>query len=345
MKRIFGDISQRKFVNNMIANDDGTTGEPTYYTYYRQATDDPDPVFTLQCKNDPFMRPDGKCPIEGMPLGIPAGAERELGSHANAGDDRHMTIVDQDSGWEYDLWQVNANGLPASGGILSFSWGGRTRIDGDGLTSDEVGAPDSQGRTYVGDATAARWGSLAGRVRAEELALGQIRHALFIGVNCVSNYTVYPARGKGTQCSKLKPPLGPLSDQDAPPLGAHLQLNMAATDIDNLPITAWQKTLLHAMAEYGMFIGDTGAEGYFVIEQEAGNQYQSVTQQVPKENADAWLTFASQNWRRGAVNAAWPWPNWVGCMGSGCDRDHTASWWKSNVWDHLRVLAPPVPPP
>jgi len=33
----------------------------------------------------------------------------------------------------------------------------------------------------------------------------------------------------------------------------------------------WKLTLLHAMAEYGAFIGDTGSAGYFVVEAEAGN--------------------------------------------------------------------------
>ena len=47
---------------------------------------------------------------------------------------------------------------------LRFSWGGRARIDGDGISE--------------GHATAAHFGNLAGRTRAEELLADKIEHAL-----------------------------------------------------------------------------------------------------------------------------------------------------------------------
>ena len=69
---------------------------------------------------------------------------------------------------------------PRGGGRLVISWGGRTRIDGDGLGSD---------------ANAAHYGSLAGIIRAEEMRRGRIDHALFMLVRCDSGRKVYPAAG------------------------------------------------------------------------------------------------------------------------------------------------------
>ena len=66
-----------------------------------------------------------------------------------------------------------------------ISWGGRTRIDGDGLGSD---------------ANAAHYGSLAGIIRAEEMRRGRIDHALFMLVRCDSGRKVYPAQGLGFAC-------------------------------------------------------------------------------------------------------------------------------------------------
>src|SRR4029079_14131988 len=99
IQRLLGDISKQNRPNNLIAPQDGTGGEPTYYS-----TGD-DPLFTVHCRNDPENRPDGACPIDGHQLRIPAGARPE------AGPDHHLAIIDQriehsDLNWEYDMWTV-----------------------------------------------------------------------------------------------------------------------------------------------------------------------------------------------------------------------------------------------
>jgi len=65
-------------------------------------------------------------------------AARPAGGFATPGNDHdaHMTIVDQQSGWEYDLWNVQSK----TGSTFNFGWGGRTRIDGNGLGSAGVAA-------------------------------------------------------------------------------------------------------------------------------------------------------------------------------------------------------------
>lgn len=210
-------------------------GHPTFYA------EPDDPVFTLRT-----TAPWGPNPIDGHRIRIPDAA-RPAG-----GGDGHMTIVTPE-GWEYDLWQVRSK--PAGGGTLTFSWGGRVRIDGNGLRAG---------------GTASRFGNLAGVIRAQELRAGRINHALFVVTDCTSRETwfghgvrpprsgtsgsfVYPAVAGGALC-----PAGVA----APPMGARIRLAMTRAEIDRLGRPRWQTAILRALARYGGYIGDTGGPGF-----------------------------------------------------------------------------------
>jgi hypothetical protein len=216
-----------------------------------------------------------------------------------------MTIVEPD-GWEYDLWQT----ISKQGGTLSFELGGRTRIDGDGLRSN---------------ATAARFGNLAGVIRAQELAAGEIDHALFIVVKCTSTSTsfgygtradsgksafVFPAAGGGSEC-------GGADNADAPPMGAHFQLAMSEGQIGALNVPTWKKAILRALARYGGYVGDTGGPGF-------GLQFESSTMYTAFGYADPLVSFAKQS-GVGAWNGMYAFN-----LADGVD-------WAR----YLRVLAPP----
>ena len=174
-----------------IADTSSDYQHPTYWS------EKDDPEFEITC-----TREFGRCEVEGMRVRIP-----DLARPA-AGSDRHLTVVDQDSGWEYDFWEVNSK--PKGGGVLSVGFGGRTRIDGDGLGSNS---------------TAAHFGNLAGIIRAQELERGRIDHALFVIADCDSGRPVYPAQGTGAQCS---------DPTDAPSEGTRLQLDMSDAEISAL---------------------------------------------------------------------------------------------------------------
>jgi hypothetical protein len=221
------------------------------------------------------------------------------------------------------MWRVSATApLPASGGTLQFGWGGRTRIDGDGTASEPP----------AGNGTASHFGDLAGRVRFEELVSGRINHALNIVINCDNGTFVAPARASDQRCSNVG-----LSDVNAPPMGSHFQLNMTPQQINALPVRRWKKVFLRAMAEYGMFMGDTGSRNLFSIETEAGNQYTSLGY------PDPWWTFGQQQWELyiptpGSTeyigklyNRPSPDPN---------DPENANLDWIANVWANLRVLQP-----
>jgi hypothetical protein len=218
-----------------VGNSD-TRWDYSHPVYYSTAGD---PEFTLHCYESSW----GTCPIEGHRVRIPDRA-RPSGS-----EDAHMTVVDAGSGWEYDLYKVRSK--PAGGGTLEFRWGGRTRLDGDGNGSG---------------ATVSGFGNLAGIIRAQELQAGRIDHALFMVIRCSSGQKVYPSTGgAGSRCPD---PAG------APPMGARFQLDMSDAEIDSLHVPGWKKTILRAMARYGMYFGDTGSGGWG-LQMESGATYTS----------------------------------------------------------------------
>jgi len=227
-----------------------TEGDWSHPTFYSKPSD---PEFTIRCGEQW-----GKCEVEGQKVRIPEEAQPA------AGGDGHMTVVDPASGWEWDFWQVGSK--PSGGGQLDIAWGGRTAINGDGLGSD---------------ATAARFGNLAGVIRAPEWEAGEIDHALFMTINCDSGSFVYPAAKSGRACSETGK-----SNADAPPMGARFQLNMTDAQIAALPVPQWKKPLLRAMARYGMYFGDTGGGSSWGIQAESGATYTSFGRE------DAMVSFA-----------------------------------------------------
>jgi hypothetical protein len=74
-----------------------------------------------------------------------------------------------------------------------------------------------------------------------------------------------------------------------PALGQHFCLDMSSAEIDALNVPAWKKPILHAMAEYGMFVGDTGSDylGWSIFVQ-SGSSYTSLGQ------TDPWVMLAKK---------------------------------------------------
>ena len=219
-----------------------------------------DPVYTVHCTKYSFP-----CEIEGMSLRIPAAARPADGS------DAHMTVIDQASGWEWDLWQVQTTPLPKGGGQIVVSHGGRTRIDGPGGGDAESAS----------NANAAHTGNAGGIIRFEELsgAAPRIDHALFVMVGCTNGEFVYPARGAGGVCADTT---------DAPAIGQWLQLDMTPAEIDALPSAPWKKAILRAFATYGALVGDTGGNEAISFQLESPRAYTSFGLPNP------WVRWAAQ---------------------------------------------------
>ena len=291
-------IARVPYPNNVTVPLNGGSGWPTYWA---RPTD---PVFTLHTTDF------GGCPdVEGAAIRVPAGAEPQGGSDPTVNpltNDRHLTVIDQATGWEYDLWRVQATSpLPAGGGTLAIGCGGRSRIDGSGVSAT----------TTAG--TGSGLSNLAGRSRAEEVQSGTINHALTVTVNCVSAQPAPPATRPDQLCSSLG-----LDNTQAPAMGAWLQLNMTTAEINASTVPRWERPWLQAMATYGMYINDTGAQGYFAVQTESGNQYTSLG------SSDQWLTWANANSGQAGWSFYNPDQDWVG---------H----WTGIDWTRLRVLCRP----
>ena len=286
-----------RYPDDMIAQHEGNNGfSPVYYA--RSS----DPVYTLHC-----TQPWGRCSVEGAKIHAPAGAVVQGGSNAPLGSDRHLTIVDQTTSpvYVYDLWRVQTSPLPAGGNVtVNLDWGGKSRIDGNGI---------SEG---LGQGTAAHFSNLAGLVRIDELVSGEIKHALAIVLNCDNGSFVAPAGGSGSKCSDIN---------NAPPMGARLQLNMSTAEIESLHIPRWKKTILVAMSRYGAFFSDTGTDGYWHFQTESGLQYLSLGYE------DQWWHFGQANgWEFYSPDNA--------LVGHWHDDDDGISSWRTQIWSRLRVV-------
>lgn len=227
---------------NLLASNSESGSDYYHPIYFATATD---PVYKLEpTKNW------GPSPIAGQSIPIPAAARPADGG------DAHMAVITPD-GWEYDFWDVESK--PENGGVLRFGWGGKTRIDGDGLGSN---------------ATAAHFGLAAGVIRAPELEAGHIDHALFMAVKCTdsSAATVYPAAaGTSDACTEY----AGIPNTNAPAMGSRFVLQMSDAEISALAVPSWKKTILTAMAHYGMFVGDAFGGESWGLEFESGATYTS----------------------------------------------------------------------
>jgi hypothetical protein len=217
-------------------------GATIYYSRRR------DPRYRVHC-----VARWSRCEIEGARVRIPARARPA------AGGDGHMAVIDQAARWEYDFWQVRSK--PRGGGRITIRYGGRTRI----------GTPDAHG--LGSNATAAHFALSAGVIRPAELAAGRIDHALFMTVPCTNGTYVPPATGPGVgrPCSEIG-----LPNRYAPALGQHFYVAMGKREISALRAPAWKKAVLHAMARYGMFVGDTGGGDSWGVKTESGTTYTSL---------------------------------------------------------------------
>jgi hypothetical protein len=218
-----------------------------------------DPLYTVHCTFSEQWTP---CDIEGMQIPVPPEATPAGGYAEGTSHDAHMTIVDQTTGWEYDLWNVRSLG----DGELVTGYGGRTQVTGAGLGSDGV---------------AARFGNLAGVIRYQELAAGRIDHALSLVVPCTSGF-VYPAQKSDFPCESL-------GVQNGPAMGSRFQLNIPPKTIAKMKVPKWKKTILRALQRYGAYVSDTsGNADWWALKFESSYSYTSFGA------GDPWTAYAER---------------------------------------------------
>ena len=312
------------FLTSLGAPQPATVGEPIsgdyQHPYYIATTADPVVTVSLTTNWDGNN-------VNGRKIRIPKDAQ------VAGGGDGHITIIQPESdaaissdvqGFSVGLYDAQAkpSGGWVNGGTITATSGGKSHI----LTGSGVDA---------GNTTAASFNNLSGIIRAPEVEAGQINHALFGIVRCTDGAGVLPNPKPTQTAAKCDGTNGynvVNSGGNSIPLGGRLWLNMTASEIDALPATVpvWKKTILKAIAQYGVIIGDTGGYGAF----DGGSKFSFGIQ------FESGLTYTSF----GTTDKVSDWAAKQGFsskpsyMGLGTITDSTGT----NIWTKLKVVDPCV---
>ena len=161
---------------------------------------------------------------------VPPNAPIEGGASASEGSDRHVILVDEQRCLLYELFSAKVN----SDGTWAANDGQRFDLTDNALKPD--------GRTT---ADAAGFAIFPGLVRYDEVAAGEINHAIRFTVPHTQASYVWPARHKASRSS----------DPSLPPMGIRIRLR---ADYDISGFSKSNQVILTAMKKYGMFLADNG---------------------------------------------------------------------------------------
>ena len=168
------------------------------------------------------------------PYPVPTAAPIEGGP--NSDGDRHVLVVRQGECKLYELYRVfpNANGSwdADSGAVYTLTLNGPLRPDG-WTSADAAGLP-----------------ILPGLVRYDEVAAGEINHAIRFTVPQTRRAYVWPARHFASSLTGLQ----------YPPMGQRFHLK-ASFVIDNR-FSPHTQVILRALKKYGMLLADNGSAWY-----------------------------------------------------------------------------------
>ena len=166
------------------------------------------------------------------PYPIPTNVPIEGYPHSGDGD-RHALILDRDTCKLYELYALRRSGSGWAAGSGAI-WNLRSNaLRPAGWTSaDAAGLP-----------------ILPGLARWNDVAAGQIDHALRFTASRTRNTYIYPARHEASSSS----------DPSLPPMGLRVRLK-ASVDISKLPPQA--RIVAQAMKTYGLILADNGSPWY-----------------------------------------------------------------------------------
>jgi hypothetical protein len=169
------------------------------------------------------------------PYPIPANAPIEGGPAS--GGDRHVLVLESGSCTLYELYsaypQPNGSWNAGSGAVFALNANGPLRPI-EWTSADAAGLP-----------------ILPGLARYDEVAGGEIRHALRFTVQCTQDDYIWPARHRAGSCN----------DPSHPKMGQRFRLK-ADYDIEAPGIPDQVKVILRAMKKYGLILADNGSSWY-----------------------------------------------------------------------------------
>ncbi len=166
------------------------------------------------------------------PYPIPSNAPIEGGSQSTG--DRHVLVVDQGHCVLYELWSA----YPQSGGSWTAGSGAVFNLGSNALRPASWTSADAAGLPI-----------LPGLVRYDEVASGEIRHALRFTAPSTQKAYIWPARHYASS----------ITDTSYPPMGVRFRLK-AGFDVSTFsPET---QVILRALKSYGMILADNGSSWF-----------------------------------------------------------------------------------
>jgi len=166
------------------------------------------------------------------PYPIPAGVPIEGG--ASSSGDRHVLVLDGDRCRLYEMW----DSWPQPDGSWSAGSGATFDLLSNALRPEGWTSADAAGLPV-----------LPGLVRYEEVASGEIRHAIRFTASRTRRAFVWPARHFASS----------RTDPDLPPMGQRFRLK-SSFDLTAYPPDL--RVLLVAMQRYGLILADNGSDWY-----------------------------------------------------------------------------------
>jgi hypothetical protein len=166
------------------------------------------------------------------PFPVPADAPVEGGGDSDG--DRHALVVDRDNCMLYELYRA----FPQADGSWNAESGARYDLRSNALRPDGWTSADAAGLPIF-----------PGLVRYDEVAAGEIAHAIRFTAPLTRQAYVWPARHYASSSS----------DPSLPPMGQRFRLK-AGVDISGYSVPV--QVILAAMKKYGIILADNGAAWY-----------------------------------------------------------------------------------
>ena len=168
---------------------------------------------------------------------IPTDAKIEGGSGAASGDDRHLLYIDTAGApSNCTLYEIyNAQNYSAAPWIADN--GAVFHLGSNALRPDQWTSADAAGLSVF-----------AGLVRYDEVAAGEIRHAIRFTMSKSQNGFIHPATHAAGD-----------ADTSLPPMGLRLRLKAS---FDASSITGPALVIVTAMKKYGVILADNGSDWY-----------------------------------------------------------------------------------
>ncbi|MEZ0368640.1 MAG: hypothetical protein ACAI44_06055 [Candidatus Sericytochromatia bacterium] len=166
------------------------------------------------------------------PYPVPQNAPIEGG--ANADGDRHILVLDRDNWKLYELFYA----FPDGNGGYRASSGAVFDLNSNALRPAGWTSADAAGLPIF-----------PGLVRYDEVAAGEIKHALRFTVSRTRRAYIHPARHYASSNTSTS----------LPAMGQRVRLK-ASVDISAYPASA--QVILRALKKYGMILADNGSNWY-----------------------------------------------------------------------------------